>query len=726
MTKRKKYDKGNPNPVATPYIVPTEQDFLDNQSKTFLDPNYRDPSVVDLASVSSMNSKVRKKPFSGLNLNNFVQGVNYALPAVDAFLSYNEERRNDEAMWTNMQRIFNQKPIYDANYIHGPGTNQGSQYQGIISAEEGAEISPVDFPVELEGEEFILLPNGETEVVKGPKHNKGGVITNLPQGSWVFSNRLKSGKKTFAELAKDNDTKRETDILKDPFSDAISRNTAGLMLPRKRNNLRKLFEEQQTLNGNSKGEKMDKGGLPDVRGIYAYPSGGTVNFDDPSQLYKLSLPGSSILEPQTVVQSPQVATVEGDTTTGRSGDPVADLRRLFQNNPQLKADFYKRYKQRFPNTKGSVDDILNSFETVERHVQELNKKIPVEEIRAAELDRGLDNKNYDALAKKYGFTPVAKNEVGRFQAAYNVLAELKSDPQYQNTLSDFDINPIGVPDQVYGKPNYQGKPISPDDFRMGNTSLGQLVKYSESPLDPGVKSPVQGAPKAEAPRPPFPGDINFKSPTFQNTETPSTMGKFPYYQALPEVAGFIGAMNTYPYYTPDFTHQEISPPTLNIDPQISSINSGFQSLVRANTGNPSVQNARNTAAFIARNEALQTAFATKQNYDADGRFKADSFNINARNQEQSMDISAAANVYNEYRAAAKDYAASERLGALTSLSSKYGNYLQDEYRKVAYFDTMLPNYFYNGLDRRNPVKQEVGYTPDLTPEALDYLKAITK
>ena len=45
--------------------------------------------------------------------------------------------------------------------------------------------------VELEGKELIETPNGEMGQVEGPSHEEGGVDMQLPEGTKVYSDRLK-------------------------------------------------------------------------------------------------------------------------------------------------------------------------------------------------------------------------------------------------------------------------------------------------------------------------------------------------------------------------------------------------------------------------------------------------------------------------------------------------------------------------------------------------------
>lgn len=185
----------------------------------------------------------------------YLQGAGYV---ADGLLSYNKEVMQDVDYENEMRNRFQQEPIFDYNYMYGPGTNGGSQFQPIIKAEDGAIIrkgSAKALPIEIEGGEFLQLPDGTLELAKGKSHDKGGIPTLLPQGTKVFSNNLKpeGSKKTFAQLAKDNDYTKEKDVLNNFFALDVSKKSAELMMGRKVKALNDLFSQQQFLNDNSTG-----------------------------------------------------------------------------------------------------------------------------------------------------------------------------------------------------------------------------------------------------------------------------------------------------------------------------------------------------------------------------------------------------------------------------------------------------------------------------------------
>lgn len=100
---------------------------------------------------------------------------------------------------------------------------------------------------EIESEENVVAPNGGFLQANGPTHENGGVPVALPGNSMVFSDRLKLGKKTFAELNKVNNTNKEDKILESNKFGNTSKRTAELMKFAKNKNSQELFGAQEAL-----------------------------------------------------------------------------------------------------------------------------------------------------------------------------------------------------------------------------------------------------------------------------------------------------------------------------------------------------------------------------------------------------------------------------------------------------------------------------------------------
>jgi hypothetical protein len=93
---------------------------------------------------------------------------------------------------------------------------------------------------EVEKDESAILPNGMNLAFGGETHENGGLETNLPEGTRIFSDRVKSGKRTIASIAKPIQNKIEK--LKENNSKAAL-NTVKLF----ENQLDNLFNEQEEI-----------------------------------------------------------------------------------------------------------------------------------------------------------------------------------------------------------------------------------------------------------------------------------------------------------------------------------------------------------------------------------------------------------------------------------------------------------------------------------------------
>ena len=192
--------------------------------------------------------------------------VSLGLLGFNALLGKNEDLKNQQSFNESIQQR-NSKPINDYNFKYGPNSSGGTEFQPTIKAEMGAKInkryaSEGMNDVEIEGGEFIQLPNLETEMAEGPSHENGGIPTNLPNQTRVYSNNLKpeGSKKTFAQIAKNYDTTSYKKILDNNFAKQVDKDTAQIMMQRNQKILDQLFSDQQAMNGNSNGELEAKNG----------------------------------------------------------------------------------------------------------------------------------------------------------------------------------------------------------------------------------------------------------------------------------------------------------------------------------------------------------------------------------------------------------------------------------------------------------------------------------
>jgi hypothetical protein len=103
------------------------------------------------------------------------------------------------------------QPMMDPLMAFG-GMIDPSMYmeQMMYGSYAGGGQVPQNIPVEVEGEEMYELPDGQTGEFQGPKHENGGIPIALPEGTKIYSDRLKVNGKTMAARKE----KREANIKK--------------------------------------------------------------------------------------------------------------------------------------------------------------------------------------------------------------------------------------------------------------------------------------------------------------------------------------------------------------------------------------------------------------------------------------------------------------------------------------------------------------------------------
>jgi hypothetical protein len=163
----------------------------------------------------------------------------------------------------------------------------------------------------------------------------------------------------------------------------------------------------------------------------------------------------------------------------------------------------------------------------------------------------------------------------------------------------------------------------------------------------------------------------------------------PFGQTVPYLTGYLSAINPYNYGTPDYTHWEQSKQEVNVRPGLEEINQTLNRGLSQTTGNPSIQAARQASLFGQSLNAKNQLLGQAQNQNAQMAMNVDQFNINARTQEQNLDVQGYLPIYNEFMASAQDNAATERQAAIANLSNTYSKHNQNESMIKLYDDSLL-------------------------------------
>ena len=97
---------------------------------------------------------------------------------------------------------------------------------------------------EVEKQEVMRMPDGSTTQVDGPTHESGGIPVNIPDGTQIFSDRLKdpTTKKTFAKMAEKYKIKDADDK-----ANHLAKSSKELVDQIKQRKLDELFAKQESL-----------------------------------------------------------------------------------------------------------------------------------------------------------------------------------------------------------------------------------------------------------------------------------------------------------------------------------------------------------------------------------------------------------------------------------------------------------------------------------------------
>ena len=627
---------------------------LDMSSYVTLDPNQ---VPTEEQKFSKSDELTKTKDSGSLEKNWFDQFkgqenalVGLGLLGIDSALGYNQDLKNERRFNESIQQR-NSKPLYDYNYMYGRTTSGGTEYQPTIKAEMGAQInkrysSGGNNNVEVEGGEFIQLPNLETEMASGPSHANGGISTNLPDQTRVYSNSLKpeGSKKTFAQIAKNYDITSYKKTVENPFAKQVDKDTASIMMQRNQRILDDLFRDQQYLNGDSNGELEAKNGASiNNAGFKALPE----NVQE-KILAEMQYGGYARRE---------AASLEMEKGAVTEKDPIPT------------------YK---PSTKSKIAKMDPKLDLLDAQVPGLQSTLP-SGVYGEESNLDLFKNNYDWFIKDLEaqgetFDPKNKEQMRRAQVAYteevrNRALKAGYTPEEADKLS----SEIGfVPEE--------GNQRSIDSKLGLYTASRQLPNFEPKTPPPGGDNGV----------PPDGTKINDVTPGKTGTYT---RGNFPLYQAIPEAMGLAQAQEIYSYAIPEIDAPYVRPQTLNIQSQLQNIDNSGTAAMRAGA-DPNM-------AYIAGLDAKQQAFQGKQNYDANARSQADMANAQMSFQADQYNAGAFDRVYNNLVGQARDAQSAEKLGAVASLTEKKAKFDQDENIKALGIPIVSPTYNWNSTGNPN-------------------------
>lgn len=183
----------------------------------------------------------------------------------------------DASMQTmQMMQMLNQQNQDYENPDSGVGMGQQNPMRnGGMFYPQGGMINTMptggDSNAQIEKQENFITPQDQFGQADGPSHEQGGVDVNIPQGTRIFSDKIKpiGMKATYAILNKKNNTNKEDKILRDNAHAPETKKTAQFMKTVKSLASDNLFEAQEE----QKQARVDKY-IKRMGGVQKYPGGG--------------------------------------------------------------------------------------------------------------------------------------------------------------------------------------------------------------------------------------------------------------------------------------------------------------------------------------------------------------------------------------------------------------------------------------------------------------------
>jgi hypothetical protein len=601
--------------------------------------------------------------------------ITLGLYGVDAALTYNQDLENQRKFNESIQQR-NSKPVYDYNYMYGRTTSGGTEYQPTIKAEMGAKInkryaSEGMNDVEIEGGEFIQLPNLDTEMAEGPSHSNGGIPTNLPDETRVYSNNLKpeGSKKTFAQIAKNYDTTSYKKTLENPFAKQVDKDTASLMMQRNQRILDDLFRDQQILNGDSNGEVEAKNGASiNNAGFKALPQ----SVQD-KILAEMKYGGFAQREAQSLEM------VDGGTPPSKAGIPK-NLQEYVNWDPQAgggKGAWRLEVPEGLPSSKLKEIAAAANTQGYKNLVQTSNPRLKGQSAKYEGYYAGLTPQDYERRIVEEELGPDATtsmDELGIRKKAFELVGINPNDYNIEDPTGLYNSKDFRQKFyQGFTKylPEGQFRPDLGNDFRFGFEHYDAIKGKPKDPQTTGT-TPVK------------PTNIPTYNPVTGGVDNKYIRGEFPLYQAIPEAMGYAQAQEIYPYAIPEIDAPYVRPQTLNIQSELQDIDNMGTSTMRAGADPLQV--------YIAGLDAKQKAFQAKQNYDAQARSQADMANAEMSFSADRLNQGAFDQVYNNLVGQARDAQSAEKQAAIASLTTKKGLFDQEENVKDAFITNLITNF----------------------------------
>lgn len=656
--------------------------------------------------------------------------------AVSGMVNYmegiNTKRREQEMFAKNLRPVVEDLPVNQGldmpMYMKDGGQVDSKTSLPLNSNSEGYTDNNYETPLEasnviVEKGETIVHPDGGQTYVKGDKHSdpSGGEYRNYPDGSRVFSKKLKASKNlissilggnskrrvSYAELVKKFDTTKENDILENPNLTSINQRTAEINKQAKLAKVEQIFDEQETVNGNKEKEALEQQILAEQMMIEQMGQEGVMDNNIPQEELPLMSNGGKV----------KIKSILSNIQYGADG---VELRGGYKGQGNIKgysenqvADYLTRLRN-YVNQYGYTGDISDVGAMQDFYIKQLPNDV-VEDYLLQQVPPANNLRRIFNLS-------------GNEEQASNQLREL-----YKSGKINIDDLRKAFVDNIPGVrlPEYVQKSFTNDDEYMGfrtpkpelnnNTLLDENFDNTNNPVYYGAEYTPDSNYLKPTINDVIEGKLNPYSVTKPNLSTLGVTGKDldrvkndsgssknrlnvakkikdvakqtvnPQFSAmfdyLPEMVAAGLAMNNTPIYTAKYQPKYNQREEMNIQPALNRTFSQGQPLIEGNTGNASIDNARANQVLANIYSADNEMFMNKFNFDTQNRQQVSNMNNQIENQANQFNIQNAIQLGDKM--AARDHHRNIELNRITDSAYAKSKALQGEKRALNTMNQMM-------------------------------------
>ena len=200
---------------------------------------YTDDEGTDLGSVKSVGESTLEYGAKGAAVTAMLGGADFGIATAlgagyGAYKGWADkeemQEKQKEANFKNNQRKLSSRMNNSVNFGNADINTSNNMMFAV-----GGMVLDYDDPnanAELELQETFQMPNGQVGNVDGPSHENGGIAVDLPEGTRIWSDKLKYGGKTFAKHTKPITSKiarLEKEIEEDPTKSKAKQNSVMLL-----------------------------------------------------------------------------------------------------------------------------------------------------------------------------------------------------------------------------------------------------------------------------------------------------------------------------------------------------------------------------------------------------------------------------------------------------------------------------------------------------------------